>query len=210
MIEKYEAGASLPTLAREYGGSHVTVRNAMRRAGGATRPFKHLPWRSFTPEQLEDVIARWHAGEAQTRIAKDFGTDQTVISRLLIANGIEPGPRKRNQRGENNSRWAGGRTSNASGYHAVRVDPADPLAVMRMQNGYVMEHRLVMARHLGRPLVSDESVHHVNGDRQDNRLENLELWVRSQPNGQRATDLLAWAKGLVARYESEERLLLFR
>jgi len=73
------------------------------------------------------------------------------------------------------------------------------------------EHCWVMEEMLGRPLMVGEEVHHINGQKADNRPQNLELWSRSHPAGQRVEDLVAWAREILARYGDDfvqPRLLL--
>ena len=67
------------------------------------------------------------------------------------------------------------------------------------------QHRVVMEELLGRPLYPEENVHHKNGQRSDNRPENLELWVVPQPTGQRVTELVAW---VVDHYPEQVRAAL--
>lgn len=64
----------------------------------------------------------------------------------------------------------------------------------------VKQHRVVMEEYLGRALLPGENVHHINGVRTDNRIENLELWSTKQPCGQRVEDKLAWANEIIALY----------
>lgn len=69
--------------------------------------------------------------------------------------------------------------------------------------GRIQQHILIMCEHLGRPLIKGESVHHKNGIRNDNRIENLELWSSTHPAGQRVEDKIQWALDFLKSYGYE-------
>lgn len=99
-------------------------------------------------------------------------------------------------------RQNGGGGSLSHGYWKVPVSASERHLVPPGRTSE-LEHRLVMARQLGRPLLPGEVVHHVNGDRLDNDPRNLELWNTGQPKGQRVEDKLAFAYGLLRLYVPE-------
>ncbi len=102
----------------------------------------------------------------------------------------------RTDAGEANGNWKGGRARHKAGYVILRA-PGHPRAG---RSPYVFKHILVAERLLGRYLVDGESVHHINGVRDDNRPENLELWTRPQPAGIRVSDANNWARSIYDRY----------
>lgn len=88
-------------------------------------------------------------------------------------------PHQQHPTGQDSKSWRGGRGKHVNGYVTVRQGKKT-----------VLEHRLVMERHIGRALHSWETVHYINGRRDDNRIENLELWASRHGPGQRATDFV--------------------
>ena len=103
-------------------------------------------------------------------------------------------------RGKNHPRWKGG-ISYQDGYKYLWTLDHPFRSKGKGLGRYVQEHRLVMEKHLGRYLTSEEKVHHKNGIRDDNRIENLELWTGNHPSGVRVKDLDNWVNEYILERE---------
>lgn len=104
-----------------------------------------------------------------------------------------------NKKREKAHNWKGGRHVRKDGYVRV-LYPEHPYA----SGGTVLEHRLVMESYLGRVLQASETVHHKNGIRCDNRIENLELRAGPHGRGQNTKDLVFWAESVLKQYAPEK------
>lgn len=108
-------------------------------------------------------------------------------------NGLDMDAPLRNNRPSGVGQWHTSKDGYV--YRSVRIDG---------KNRTEFQHRFVMEQYLGRALLREENIHHINGDRADNRIENLEIWNTKQPKGQRALDKLAWAYEIIALYGDDE------
>ncbi|KKK61896.1 hypothetical protein LCGC14_3009750 [marine sediment metagenome] len=159
-------GLGLAPLSIKHGCANVTILQALRRQGQPRRPAGGRI-RKWTNSEIQEIKDLWNSGMSVTAIGKKIHACSNVLRGFRLA-GIQPHPRPAT--GERSGRWKGGRID-SNGYILLKV-PDNPMA---MRSGLVFEHRLVMAAKLGRPLGKNETVHHINGDVKDNRIENLQL-----------------------------------
>jgi len=118
-------------------------------------------------------------GKARWVVDQERGRNREFRCRSCSMKKSYAEGRLRINRGRN-SNWKGGRTKTAHGYILIKMIPSDLFYAMAPKSNYVFEHRLVMAQHLGRILLRSEQVHHINGNKQDNRIENLDLMPDSK------------------------------
>ena len=134
-------------------------------------------------KRLGRDIGKQHAGQKSRFYMWTLCIDCGKGKWTYLRNGQPDSPRcnscanRKNNLGrtyEKANKWNGG-VCNHDGYIDVALKPDHPYYCMCTSNGYVRLHRLIMAQHLNRPLLPFEVVHHLNGNKSDNRLANLKL-----------------------------------
>ena len=180
IVEKYNSGASASKLSTEYGCCHKTVLNIVKRHGGEVRK-KGGVLRTLSSEEINVLRDLWRQGGASHTIQRRFKIGHCTLNRWLKQIGETP--ERRGAKGNSHGNWKGGRCLDR-GYVLLWLDPSDSFYEMANSLSYVLEHRYVMAKHLGRPLQKWETVHHIDGDRSNNNIENLQLRIGQHGAGQ--------------------------
>jgi transposase-like protein len=160
----YADGQTLVSLSKQHGASIYGLKKAILRAGGTLR--KNLK-SEVSPETVAEIVGLYEAGMTQAEIGLKVGRPQSSICLILRGAGITTYKDKGGARSKGHKA--------KGGYMQVFLPLTDPLACMRGFSGYVLEHRLVMARKLDRPLTPDETVHHIDGNPSNNAPSNLQL-----------------------------------
>jgi Homeodomain-like domain/HNH endonuclease len=151
------------------GGGRYSIQRAIVRAGGQLFETPALRWGSIEEKQLvAQLVAE---GVSFQKIADRIGRSHSFVSRIVKKFNIQ----KSQRMGPDSTGWRGGVYKDSGGYMREWVPLDDPLRVMSLSTGHVLQHRLVMARHLGRPLMRNETIHHIDGDKTNNILSNLQL-----------------------------------
>lgn len=173
VVHRHLAGESSASVGRALGITAGTVTRILRRHGVSV-PTGRPAGKGWSEKTQSQILSLYSSGLGQQQVADELGISQPVVSRVLRRNGVV-NQRVTSYAPENHGRWRGGRVIDSHGYVLVTPTEEDLQYCEPKANGYAPEHRLVMGRLLGRPVRLDESVHHKDGNRQNNDPSNLQL-----------------------------------
>lgn len=204
-IQRYLQGESASSIARSFGLSYATIQRRLGEHGVPLRgKQKTLLHRSKISQartfHIDEQHLRSLASQGLTAreiaLFLDGHPSEECVRRRMVQLGIDRLAPK--ARADRNHFWAGGYAVDADGY-ILKKSPHHP---HRTAAGYVRQHRLVMEQGLGRLLDPREVVDHRNGDRSDNRLENLRLFAS---NADHLRETLTGKKKLPAQEREKTR-----
>lgn len=141
----------------------------------------------LTKSEKEEIYRLYLAGMKPYVIAETVHRSTSSVYKALAARGVKF------KIGRPQTGWR-----HQDGYLVANIHCPDG------RWGLLLQHVLVMEQHLGRPMRKGENVHHKNGVKDDNRIENLELWNTSQPAGQRPCDKIKYAVEILSLYAPDK------
>lgn len=175
VVSMYLNGHKAQDIADKVCAAQKTVLRVLKERGVSLRRRKE---RFVSAEKLQEMIAMYETGVSFQEVADRYKLSWKLVNRLLLDAGVQPRPAGF-RRGEDHHAWVGGRHVSDDGYTRVWLTDDSPFYQMAQKHsphgGYVLEHRLVMAQKLGRPLTKKETVHHIDGNTSNNSPENLQL-----------------------------------
>ena len=168
LIRRYEEGLSIARISDETGVSAPTVWAYLQRAGVKTARRSRL-----SRGQKQEIRDGYLAGRHLIAIAVDAATTEQTVRRFLRAECKDIWNEGADRSGSKAPSYRGGRVVNRGRVYLLAED--DFAKSMADKRGYVYEHRLNLARKIGRPLLATETVHHIDGDPMNNDPANLQL-----------------------------------
>jgi predicted DNA-binding protein YlxM (UPF0122 family) len=148
-----------------------TILNIVNRHGIESRPRGNSEI-ELTEENMKIIQEMWDNRISTEKIAEKIDVCKQTLHNWLNEMQLTE---NRFRARENHPMWKGGKIIDGHGYVKIGLDPSDPYYEMTNQIGYVSEHRYVMAKHLGKVLSREYTVHHIDGNKENNDLSNLEL-----------------------------------
>lgn len=193
-------------IGRKFGASTSTVCNKLKSCGIKIRPMAaNLQGERFGRWLVVKSEGSSEHGQTTWLCQCDCGNMGHVATGTLRDGGSKScgcltKDKARQRHGPLHSQYTNGRT-NKEGYVLLSDKRDHPNANKR---GRILEHTFVMSEYLGRPIMPGETIHHKNGVRDDNRIENLELRSHQHGMGARVSDMVEFCTDYLRRYAPEK------
>lgn len=172
IVKSYADGMPFKEIGERFGVTNSWIIVVVRRHGLPPRK-RGSAFKKILERTRKKAIAAYRAGKPVMVIARELELGHSLVRRILLEANIEYEPRRH---GDNTGRWHRGEWRTVQqGYVVVKLLESDPLFCMTDARGYVLEHRYVMAKKLKRALTENETVHHKDNDKKNNRPGNLQL-----------------------------------